>query len=309
MESMVVDARIFQVLENWDAQTDREGLVLADDILAETLLIQGEKPAERRICLLSFPDSFRPTGEVLDHLYHALELAPWVETSLPREALSQVSPRSAAALELGRVFEKVPPYLSGLEETRERLLQLRDALQEGDPLRETLYAGLLVGEGADLYGGYPEGAGGSFLESLRGWVEGELSGIRIREQGTLTLSGTQGEITVVVSNINTYPVRARLELSARGVDFPQGSYREVVIEPRENTFSFPVATRGKGGFLVDIGLYLGDLKVSEATVNLRTSNINTLAMIFLAVVLFLIALGMALRKMRRWGRRGKHERH
>ncbi len=308
IRGMMVDSRTFHLLETWDAERDPEGLVVADDILAETLLFQRESPAERRLCLLAFPDSFRPRAEVLDRIYGAIELAPWVEASLPREALSRVPPRYTSALEPGRVLEDPPPYLTALRETRERLLTLLGALQDGDALGDSLYTGLMAGEGADLYEGYPEGAGGRYLDSLRNWVEDELTGIRVKDQGTLTLSGTQGELTVVVSNVNPYPVRARLTLSGRGVDFPQGDSREVTIEPRENSFSFPLTTRGKGGFLVDIDLYLGDMRVSGTTVNLRTSNINTLAIILLTVVLALIALNLATRKMSHWGKRGRHER-
>jgi hypothetical protein len=111
----------------------------------------------------------------------------------------------------------------------------------------------------------------------------------------------------VVGNLNGYPVKADLILSDTSVNFPQGNRREVVINPQDNRFQFDVETSRKGSFLLDIVLTGENLEISRSTVNLRTSSLNTLALTFLAILLGALLLALLLRKMRRWGRRGKHE--
>jgi hypothetical protein len=308
LDAMVVDASLYKMLEEWDREKDPEGRVLLDDIMAETFVIQKEKPAEKRLCLVAFPDSFRPDDETIDRLYDELELMPWLETSTPSEALSAVPPREEASVKVGYVEEEVPPYFAELRRVRELALLFRQALMEDNPLADSLYGYVMTAEAADLYEGYPSGAGARYLDSVSATVRGGLGNIAVAEQGSVTLSSTQGELTVVVNNLNPYPVKARISLAGRGVDFPQGDSREVVLEPQENSFSFPVATAGKGGFLVDVELSCGGLEVSKTVVSLRTSNINTLSIIFLVVLLGLLAAVWALKKMRHWGRRGKHER-
>ncbi len=308
LEAMVVDAPLYAVLEGWDGDRDPGGRVVLDDILAETYVLQNAKPDEKRLCLLAFPDTFRPDAEVIDRLFDELELMPWVRTETPETALSAVRPREGRPVGIGRVEESAPPYFAELRGVRERILGYRQALLDDNPLKESLYRDLLAAQGSDLYDDHREGVGERFLRSLSDRLQAELDGIRVVEQGSVTLSSTQGELTVVVSNLNPYPVRAELSLSSRGVVFPRGERVEVLLEPQENRIGVPVITTGKGGFLVDIELRCGGLKVSGSLVNLRTSNINTLSVVFLVIVVALLLLAAALKRMRHWGRRGRHER-
>jgi hypothetical protein len=90
------------------------------------------------------------------------------------------------------------------------------------------------------------------------------------------------------------------------LSFPEGSSRQVTIEPRENRFIFEVDTRRKGSFIVDIVLASGGLIIDSTTTTVNTSIINTLAIILLICLALLVALAVAVRRLLRKYRGGKH---
>ncbi len=286
------------------------GQEVVENLLAEAFLMQAERAAEKRAYLLAFPESFRPPGELLGQLYDALAAAPWVETAFPDAALDDVPPRDPRPVPLLPGQATLPDPYGELEEVRGLTLSYREVLFQENPLGEALLAGLLLAEGADLYlEGSATPPGRQVLEGLSGRIREEMAGIRLQEHGSVTLASTRGELTVVVSNLNPYPIKAQLSLSDTSVSFPEGNRREVVVNPQDNRFKFAVETSRKGSFLLDIRLAgEGDLVISSSTVNLKTSSLNTLALTFLAGLLGILLLALLLRKMRHWGRRGKHER-
>lgn len=305
LDAWVADEQIYAYLAGVGEESSGQEVV--ENLLAETFLLQEEKPAEKRACLLAFPESFQPDGPLLGQLYDSLAVVPWVETVFPDSALSAVPSQQGQPVPLEPVESPFPPLFSQLESTRDLTLSYRELLFEENPLREELYLELLRAENADLYleDSLPQGE--QVLEDLSNLVLGEMAGIQVQERGTVTLASTKGELTVVVSNLNDYPVKAYLNLSDTSVSFPQGSRREVVINPQDNRFKFDVETSRKGSFLLDIVLTGDGLEISRSTVNLRTSSLNTLALTFLAILLGALLLALLLRKMRHWGRRGKHE--
>ena len=306
LDAWVADEQVYAYLAGVGG--DRSDQEVVENLLAETFLMQAEQPAEKRAYLLAFPEGFQPDSELLGRIYDALVVVPWVETAFPDTALAAVPPRTPQPVSLGAGPEPVSTLYDGLEEARELTLSYREVLFQENPLRESLYTDLLLAECADLYreGSTPQGQ--QVLESLDGRVRGEMAGIQVQEHGTVTLASTKGELTVVVSSLNDYPIKAYLNLSDTSVSFPEGNRREVVVNPQDNRFKFAVETSHKGSFLLDIVLTgEDDLEISRSTVNLRTSSLNTLALTFLAILLGALLLALLLRRMRHWGRRGRHE--
>lgn len=305
MDAWVADEQIYAYLA--ETGGDRTGQEVVENLLAETFLMQADRPAEKRACLVSFPENFRPDSQLLNQIYDALVVAPWVETTSPDTALAAVNTQNSQPVSLVASPVSYPLLFDRLEEVRSLTLSYRKILFEENPLKGSLYSDLLAIENADLYLDVSRPLGEQALESLSGLVNREMEGIQVQERGTVTLASTKGELTVVVSNLNNYPVKADLLLSDTTVIFPEGNQREVVINPQDNRFQFDVETRRKGSFLLDIILRGEGLELGRSTVNLRTSSLNTLALIFLAALLGALFLAMLLRKMSHWGRRGRHE--
>jgi hypothetical protein len=305
MDAWVADEQIYAYLA--ETGGDRTGQEVVENLLAETFLMQVDRPADKRACLISFPEGFQPDSQLLNQIYDALVVAPWVETTFPDAALTAVTTPDSSPVSLVAAPVSYPLLFDRLGEARDLTLSYRKILFEENALKGSLYSELLTVENADLYLEAHRSQGEQALASLSGLVHGEMEGIQVQERGTVTLASTKGELTVVVSNLNNYPVKADLLLSDTTVIFPEGNQREVVVNPQDNRFRFDVETRRKGSFLLDIVLSGGGLELSRSTVNLRTSSLNTLALIFLAVLLGALFLVMLLRKMSHWGRRGKHE--
>jgi hypothetical protein len=305
LDAWVADEQIYAYLA--EKGSDRTGQEVVENLLAETFLMQVDRPADKRACLISFPEDFQPDSQLLNQIYDALVVAPWVETTFPDTALAAVTIPDSRPVSLVAAPVSYPLLFDRFEETRDLTLSYRKILFEENTLKSSLYSDLLAVENADLYLEAHQPQGEQSLASLSGLVRGEMEGIQVQERGNVTLASTKGELTVVVSNLNDYPVKADLLLSDTTVIFPEGNQREVVVNPQDNRFRFNVETRRKGSFLLDIVLSGGGLELSRSTVNLRTSSLNTLALIFLAVLLGALFLAMLLRKMSHWGRRGKHE--
>lgn len=306
VEALVVDERIYRYLSGEVAKGSDQEIV--ENLVAELTALQAERPGARRVCVLAFPDSFLPSGSLLDELYGALSSIPWISPVFPEEVIRGVPALQKPAIRVPPETSPPPPLLDRLEEVRSLASSYSGILFEGNPLKEKLARSLLIAEGSDLLADGSEELGKGYIESIARLVEGDMSRIRVQEKGNVTLSSTRGELTIVVSNLNGYPVKGSLIISDTSVDFPDGSAREVVINPQENRFQFAVSARKKGSFLLDITLEGGGMVISRSSINLRTSSINTLALIFLVIMLALLTLNLALRKMRTWGRRGKHER-
>jgi len=132
-----------------------------------------------------------------------------------------------------------------------------------------------------------------------------MAGIQVQEHGTVTLASTRGELTVVVSSLNDYPIKA-YSTSRTPPSVPEATGARWWSTPGQ-----PLQVRRgdqpQGSFLLDIVLSgEDDLEISRSTVNLRTSSLNTLALTFLAILLgaLLLACSCADAPL---GRRGKHE--
>ncbi len=305
IDAWVADEQLYAYLA--DDSTERSDQEVVENLLAETFLMQGDRPAEKRACLLAFPDDFQPEARLMDQIYAALESAPWLQTALPDAALDEVAMPEGPAV-LPAAFLEADPVLFGqLDETRTFTMAYRDLLFEENSLKDLLYADVLAAENADLYLEGYQSRGEQVLQSLNDRVSGEMAGVQVQERGTVTLASTKGVLTVAVSNTNDYPIKADLILSDTSVIFPEGNQREVVVNPQDNRFQFDVETQRKGSFLLDIVLTGEGLEISRSTVNLRTSSLNTLALIFLAALLGALLLAMLLRRMSHWGKRGRHE--
>ncbi len=205
MDAWVADEQIYAFLAETDS--DRTGQEVVENLLAETFLLQADRPAEKRACLISFPEDFQPDSQLLNQIYDALAAAPWVETTSPDAALAAVTKPDSQPVSLVASPVSYPLLFDRLEEVRNLVLSYRKILFEENSLKGMLYSALLASENADLHLDVFRSLGEQVLESLSGLVHGEMEGIRVQERGTVTLASTKGELTVVVSNLNNYPVR------------------------------------------------------------------------------------------------------
>ncbi|MBC7247111.1 MAG: hypothetical protein H5T73_04940 [Actinobacteria bacterium] len=278
-------------------------------IVAELAVLQREKPYAIRSCVLAFPPSFLPDREFLEGFYGALDGCPWLQTRRLEELSHDQFPVEGVVVQPPEYTADGSEYALRLAAIRDQAAALSRAIvPEDHPLSRELARLVLLGMHHRFSDGGDVNAATSFLASLGDLMRGELSKISIGRKRSVTLSSTEGKLSVDVTSNLDFPVRATLRLENASLTFPEGARMEVQIEPRENRFVTSVSTPRKGSFLVKIALEIDGLVIDETTTAVNTSIINTLAIILLICLTALVALSLLVRRISRSIRGGKHAR-
>ena len=282
---------------------------LAQSLFAELAVLQRERPYEVRSCVLAFPPAFAPPQGFLEGFYAAVGACPWLQTRRLSELSADQFPLEGVALPAPSYPPAPSEYLLDLGAARSDLLDFAAAIPAGQSLREELKRALLIAEDYRFTSGLSGGAAHGYLQAMGERIAGETGKVNIQLKHSVTLSSTEGKLSVDITSGLDYPLEGvTLRLENASMAFPEGSAREVVVEPRENRYIFRVDARRKGSFIVDIVLQSGDLVIDSSTTTVNTSIINTLAIILLACLAALVGVVAAARRLLRRYRGGKHTR-
>jgi hypothetical protein len=306
LKAFVRDEALYSYLES---SPQGEVSHLLQNIFAELAVLQREKPYSVRSCVLVFPPTFMPGEQFLQGLYGSLKSCPWLKarqlTDLSRDqfALEKV------ALQAPSYPYAPTSYSQKLEEVSGNARAYCGAIPENHPLRETFSESILIAQNYRLMEERDTAAGQSYEGSIEGLLRSELSKVKIEQKRSVTLSGTQGNLSVDVTSALDYPITATLYLENNSLTFPDGNRRDnVTIGPRENRLLFSVNTHRKGSFMVEIVLEANGLVLDRASTMVKTSIINTLAIILLAALAFLVGMVALFRRLSRKIKSGKHSR-
>ena len=280
---------------------------LTQGIVAELAMLQREKPYAVRSCVLAFPPGFMPSKEFLKSFYNTVKGYPWL-TLAP---LSQLNKDQFA---LQGISLPAPPYQEAESAYSKRLGRIRSdatayakAIQlEKHPLKAQLERSILVAENYRFMTERDPEAAQDYLGSMEDLVRGEMAKVRIEQKRSFMLSSTQGNLSVAISSSLDYPITANLRMENPSLSFD--SQDDITIRPRENSFAFSVNTHRKGSFLVDIILETNGLVIDQASTTVNTSIINTLAIVLLAGLAFIVAAIILGRRLSQNPYRGKHSR-
>lgn len=306
IKGFVLDEALYDFLKNPGSGDARH---LVQEIVAELAVLQREKPYAIHSCVLAFPSSFLPQRDFLESLYDALEGCPWLQVRRLQELNQDQFPLEGVAVKVPDSFEAPSDYLRQLATLRDDASSLSRAVVPQDhPLPGELQRLVLMGMNHRFSEDTDLNATQNYLNSLRNFISGQVSRISISRKRSVTLSSTEGNLSVDINSDLDFPIRATLRMSNPSLTFPQGNSLEIRIEPRENRYLFPVSTHRRGSFLVDIVLEADGLIIDRTTITLNTSIINTLAVILLACLAGAIGLALALRRLTRSLRGGKHAR-
>lgn len=304
LKAFVRDEALYRYLEG---TTQRDAPHMVQSIIAELAVLQREKPYAIRSCVLAFPPSFVPSKEFLEGLYNSLKGCPWLQTRFLSELNRDQFALEGVTLQAPLYGEAPSSYDQRLEAVRNDARSFSSALPEGHPLIEELARDILIAENYRFMEEKDVAAAQKYLDSINALIGGEVSRVKIEKKRSVTLSSTQGNLSVDITSGLDYPITATLRLENASLSFPEGNAKnDVIIEPRENHFTFSVNTHRKGSFIVDITLESGGLVLDQTSTAVNTSIINTLAIILLACFAFIVALVVAVRRLSARLRKGKH---
>jgi len=304
LKAFVRDETLYAYLES-TPESDASHMV--QNIFAELAVLQREKPYVVRSCVLAFPPSFMPSQEFLDELYDAVKGCPWLQTRRLSELNADQFPLEGVALQAPVYPESASSYMQRLETVRGAVEDFSSSIPADHPLREDLQRSLLIAENYRFTGEKDAVAAQAYLGSIEAVISGETSKVNIGLKRSVTLSSTEGKLSVDITSTLDYPLeKVTLRMENASLTFPQGNSMEVTIEPRENRFIFDVDTHRKGSFIVDIVLEADSLVIDSTSTTVNTSIINTLAIILLACFAFIVVIVAVLRRLLRRYRGGKH---
>ncbi|MEJ5185918.1 MAG: DUF6049 family protein [Candidatus Geothermincolales bacterium] len=303
LKCLVVDDILYDLLSS---SPRSDPVMQVQDIMAELAVLQREKPSIERGCVLAFPPSFIPGDPFLECLYSSLANAAWLETTSLGTLAERISPVKNVVLSPSPTFRVDSEFLTRLKDIKEMASAFSAALPEDQPLGNALKELVLLLENYRFTEGVNSAAAGRMLESAEGFLQEQVSKIRIIKKKSVTLSGLKGSLAVNVVNDLGFPVKAVMKLENRNLIFPQGQVSEITLLPRENQFVFPVEAQRKGSYVVEITLETKGYVLGRTNLTVNTSMINSLAIILLICLTALLSLISLFRWSNRVMRTGKH---
>jgi hypothetical protein len=304
LKAFVRDEILYDFIEG---TTQRDASHMIQNIFAELAVLQREEPYVVRSCVLAFPPSFVPSREFLEELYTAVKGCAWLQTRYLSELNEDQFSLEGVALQ-APVYEKTQSdYMQKLSAVRDDVEDFTATMPEDHPLSAELKRSILVAESYRFTGGNDATAAQAYLNSVQGVIQSETSKVYIEQKRSVTLSSTEGKISVDVTSNLDYPLEnVTLSMQNTSLSFPDGNSMVVTIEPRENRFIFDINTNRKGSFIVDIVLQADRLVIASTSTTVNTSIINTLAIILLVCLAAIVALAIIVRRLLRQRRGGKH---
>ena len=130
--------------------------------------------------------------------------------------------------------------------SREKYTSFKNAVFRDNPLLPTLLQNLYIAESDAWRQWDTRESGLRFTRAITAAVEGEMAKVKIPAMSSITLTSTDADIPLPVTNETGYRMKATLQFNSNGLTFPKGQMQQVILEPKENMLEIPVHVTKKG---------------------------------------------------------------
>ena len=252
--------------------TKLEPVLAANQLLSDLAMIHFESPSLARGVVAVPPPTWRPSAAFLETMLSGLTANPVVEATSLDEVFTAVPEATATrgrplARRLAPSTAPVPRgglNSAALQAMRRRVDAFTSVLDRTNPLASDLADAVLVSEGSDLRSG-PRKA---YLEGVGRQIDGQLSGLQMPRNRTITLTARRGEIPITVLSELGYVVRARLRIDSDQLRFPNGQTHAIDLQRRNTTQVVAVRALSSGAFPLRVRLESPDGKLLLASTRL-----------------------------------------
>lgn len=282
------------------AFTSRDGPVLgAHHLLADLAVLYLDAPgADRRGVVALPPRDWKPNRAFLDVLAAGLVqnpvVAPMTLDRLFGDVLPAVSARGAP---LVRHLAPIPPgprdgapaIAAEVKAARDRLGSLAAIVPDQTALTDALGRQLLVAQSIELS---DESRRRAYLRAAQNAITEYLSGIRLFQTRSITLTARKADIPMTFQNRTGLPVRVVVELESDKLDFPSGTARELELSRLNTIARFEVVARTSGAFPLDIVLRSpdGGIVIEQARLTVRSTAASGLSLAISASAALFLAV-------------------
>jgi hypothetical protein len=278
--------------------------------LAETAMIVAEAPAMQRPILVTPPRRWDPNAALAGDLLSDTVSAPWLQASTLGELASQPAETDHAPLVRPRPGDELPGSLLRQVTALDRKVSL---LQSVMPSPDPKLSHAVYGIESSQWAGKGISQARAMLSLTGRYVRDQFSGLSIggRQAINVTLGGRNGSVTGSIHNDLSYSVVVglRIESSNDTVKAKQKSPHAVYsVGPHSSTpFKLGVnATQtGKATLRLRLKSPTGELlPVQPLTMNIRVTNLGTVALVICAAALAIFVTASAAQAIRRGRPRG-----
>jgi hypothetical protein len=238
----------------------------AHRLLADLAVLYFDSPGLVRGAVALPPANWRPNADFLGELLDGLRANPvlepvdandWFDTVKPASAGRGPLIRDAATSSVGALpgadLRQVRRSLSGLEGLT--------LVGEPPPLVTQLDERIFAAQSADLRSRQRS----DYLDAAAAAVRGQLRGIRVPADQSITLTARRGEIPITIQRDLDFPVRVVVQLSSDKLQFPEGASATLDLIRRNTTQRFTVQARTSGTFPLTVTLRSPDRRVVLST--------------------------------------------
>ncbi|MBK9739048.1 MAG: hypothetical protein IPO93_05980 [Actinobacteria bacterium] len=204
MRAVLTDPGLMQALA-LPQRSASDVIAARQRFLAETAVLATSIPADQasRIVVVA-PESVRwdPTSSLIAPLLRATRTAPWLSTmsldQLLEEPVSSASRQRGGYGTKARAAELSAEYMALVRRTSAQLESFTSIVDDPTGLSEPFYAALLRAESAGWRSN--PGTGQDLLSRTAAELAGEMAGVRVLSEGTITFSGDTGRVPVTITN-------------------------------------------------------------------------------------------------------------
>lgn len=245
-------------------------------LLSDLAVLHLDLPGDRRAAVAMPSRSWQPTRPFVDNLVSGLTANPILEPVEIQTLFASVTPEAVNGR--GTLVRRpvVAPVVTRTELARDvnlarrRLASLDLVLGPGNLVTSELAERLLLVQSVDLP---TDRESDPYLAGVRRAISGQLEGVEMPEDRSITLTARRGEIPVTFRNRSGHPVRMAVRLESDKLSFPAGERQELDLTRLNTTHRFPVVARTSGAFPIRITLESpdGQLVAGEATLTVRST--------------------------------------
>ena len=261
--------------------TNPGGAVLnANRMLADLVLLSLQNSGGRQSVVVNPPAAWEPDAAFLNVFLSGLERVPAIKGSSPLQALAEteITPRLGIGTLSGPLQRRLSPPLraESLRSFRTEYSQARNAIDSwstviGDDTETRRELDELLYLSADHRWSQPERDG--FIEAVYSLIDIQKdSSISTPESETITLTGREVDVPIVLENDLDTNATVLLLLSSDELDFPEGSEVIQMLEPGPNRIDIPIIARASGDSPIRIQVLSPDglVLLGSAEVLVRT---------------------------------------
>jgi len=248
----------------------------ANRMLADLTLLALEQPALRRSAVAMAPEDWQPNASFLNVLLSGLERIPILTSATPRQALARTELINSAGdgtispplLRSLRTIEPEPLGSFRTEFSQAALaIQSWSTVIEGDPdsvrrLRELLLVSADERNSTATRTDYID----RVYELIN---EQKNRTVTTPETATITLTGREADVPILVENRLSVPISVTLVLDSEKLTFPDGQDVAVVLQPGENRIEVPIEARANGDSPIRVQILSPDREVLLGSSQLR----------------------------------------